>query len=233
LDENAELQSFATLSANQEIIEATEIDGEVQLRYATASESADGGKQYTEYGVVTKEESKKLFTFSDPLEYYYTDLILSPDNSKLFAEVSDPATGLMEKLVTVNVQVNDGDGGIVTDSTTVTVINTAPTANAGDGYEVYEGESIALDASATTDLEQDPASLTYTWDLDGDGAYDDATGITTTFSALMLAGPMSVTVGLQVMDDQGLVGLDTAVINILDVPSTAYVIYLPLIIRNP
>jgi hypothetical protein len=134
---------------------------------------------------------------------------------------------------TVNVQVNDGDGGIVTDSTTVTVINTAPTANAGDGYEVYEGESITLDASATTDLEQDPASLTYAWDLDGDGAYDDATGIMTTFSALMLAGPMSVTVGLRVMDDQGLVGLDTAVINVLDVPSTAYIIYLPLIIRTP
>jgi hypothetical protein len=75
--------------------------------------------------------------------------------------------------------------------------------------------------------------LTYAGDLDRDGAYDDATRNTTTFSALMLAGPMSVTVGLRVMDDQGLVGLDTAVINVLDVPSTAYIIYLPLIIRTP
>ena len=130
----------------------------------------------------------------------------------------------------VNIQVSDDDGGVTHATTTVTVINTAPTADAGGVYSVYEGESTTLDASATTDLEQDPATLSYTWDLDGDGAYDDATGITTTFSALTLDGPLSVTVGLQVMDDEGLVGVDTAVVAILNTPPTILnITYLPVI----
>src|SRR5205814_7557909 len=37
-----------------------------------------------------------------------------------------------------------------------------------------EGGNAVYDASGTTDAEQDPASLTYEWDFDGDGQYDDA-----------------------------------------------------------
>jgi hypothetical protein len=128
--------------------------------------------------------------------------------------------------------VSDGNGG--TDMAMVTVmvamVNTAPVADAGGPYTVNEGDSVMLDASSTTDAEQDPTTLLYAWDFDGDGEFDDATGITPTFSAIGLEGPMTVTVSLQVTDAGGLVSVDTAVITILG--TTGYSIYLPMIIKN-
>ena len=53
--------------------------------------------------------------------------------------------------------------------------NSAPVASAGGPYIINEGSTLNLDASGTTDSEND--SLTYAWDLDNDGAFDDATGV--------------------------------------------------------
>ena len=58
-------------------------------------------------------------------------------------------------------------------------LNTAPVADAGGPYTVKPGARIVLDATGSTDLEGD--DLTYAWDLDGDGQFDDATGPTATF----------------------------------------------------
>jgi|GEM_PF-3147636 len=53
-------------------------------------------------------------------------------------------------------------------------INTPPiNRSAGGPYEINEGESLALRASAG-DMDNDP--LTYSWDLNGDGTFGDATG---------------------------------------------------------
>lgn len=75
--------------------------------------------------------------------------------------------------------------------------------DAGGPYTIAEGATLALDASATVAS----ASATYAWDLDGDGAYDDATGATPTVPAATLAalglgdGPVGpLAVGLQVTD---------------------------------
>lgn len=54
-------------------------------------------------------------------------------------------------------------------------INTAPTANAGGPYLIYVGGSLELNASASSDPDGDP--LTYSWDLNGDGVFGDATGV--------------------------------------------------------
>ena len=59
--------------------------------------------------------------------------------------------------------------------------NRAPSASAGGPYSVSEGQSLTLDASRTTDPERD--RLTYTWDVNGDGVYGDATGVKPTLSA--------------------------------------------------
>lgn len=82
-------------------------------------------------------------------------------------------------------------------------IETEFTAQAGGPYTIVEGAALTLDASAS----QASSSATYAWDLDADGAYDDATGATPTVDAATLAalglgdgptGPLPV--GLQVTD---------------------------------
>ena len=59
--------------------------------------------------------------------------------------------------------------------------------------------TIDFDAGETTDPNEE--TLTYAWDLDGDGAFDDGTGVTIrrTYTS---AGPLSV--GLRVTDELGL-----------------------------
>ncbi|WP_225755266.1 ExeM/NucH family extracellular endonuclease [Actinotalea sp. Marseille-Q4924] len=59
--------------------------------------------------------------------------------------------------------------------------NEAPVANAGGPYVVKPGARVVLDASKSVDADGD--ELTFAWDLDGDGAFDDATGPTATFHA--------------------------------------------------
>ncbi len=99
-------------------------------------------------------------------------------------------------------------------STSETGSNSAPIANAGGPYAAGEGSSITLDASATTDTEQEITTLTYEWDFDNDGQYTDASGMTPTFSAAALDGPITVTVGLRVIDDGGLSSTSSAQITV-------------------
>ena len=128
--------------------------------------------------------------------------------------------------------ISDGQGGSDTATVTVMVgmVNTAPVAEAGGPYTANEGDTVLVDASGSTDAEQDPTMLTYAWDLDNDGLYDDAVGITTTFSALTLDGPISATVGLQVTDGGGLMSVDTAVISVLNIPPTVMIEAVPELI---
>ena len=105
-------------------------------------------------------------------------------------------------------------------------VNTAPTAEAGGPYSVTEGGTVTL-AGSGSDLEQDAASLTYEWDLDGDGIFGetgeaarqgDEVGTAPAFNAAGLDGPSSYTVTLRVTDDHGAERADTAVVNVLNAP---------------
>ncbi|HYT93738.1 MAG TPA: PKD domain-containing protein [Gemmataceae bacterium] len=92
-----------------------------------------------------------------------------------------------------------------------------------------EGGTVQLDASGTTDSSQPAATLTYAWDLDGDGVFgetgagalrDDETGITPTFSAVGLDGPQTLTVSLRVTNAFGFTGTATAVVTVANVAPT-------------
>ena len=93
--------------------------------------------------------------------------------------------------------------------------NTPPTAEANGPYSVNEGGSVTLSSASSTDPGGSIAS--YAWDLDNDGAFDDSTDQNPTFSAAGLDGPSSRTVRLQVTDNNGATGTDTATVNVLNV----------------
>src|SRR5207249_3651468 len=78
-----------------------------------------------------------------------------------------------------------------------------PIASAGGSYRVLVGDSLTLDASAT--LNPSGAPLTYSWDVNGDSVFGDASGInpTLTWSQLMalgISGPGGALVTVRVDD---------------------------------
>ena len=77
---------------------------------------------------------------------------------------------------TVTLTVNDDDGGVDTDQLVVTTSNLPPTAEAGGPYSGIVNQPIQLYGSASDPGSADVSTLSYTWDLDNDGSYDDATG---------------------------------------------------------
>lgn len=108
---------------------------------------------------------------------------------------------------------------------TVATVNDPPTAEAAGPYTVSDADTIQLDASASSDVDQPVGTLTYLWDLDGDGVYGETgagalrgeeVGVQPTFSTVGVDGPTSVTVSLHVVDSQGSVATDTAEINVIN-----------------
>ena len=107
-----------------------------------------------------------------------------------------------------NAVLNDANGNGVQDPDerlddfdfiAVTVnVNNPPVADPGGPYSVDEGFSVALDGSGSTDPDGNPI-VSYSWDLDNDGQFDDATGVSATFDASSLDDGI-YTVGLRVSD---------------------------------
>ena len=73
--------------------------------------------------------------------------------------------------------------------------------------------TVQFDGSGSFDPEGTP--LSYAWDLDGDGLYDDATGVTTSWA---YTNPGNVTAGLRVTDADSLSGTDSEVISASNTP---------------
>jgi uncharacterized delta-60 repeat protein len=92
-----------------------------------------------------------------------------------------------------------------------------PVADAGDGYQVLEGQSITLSGARSRPGARPIVS--YEWDLDfnfaADGFHADATGVTALIGNL--DGPYTYTVALRVTDDLGVSTIDTARINVINV----------------
>jgi len=101
-----------------------------------------------------------------------------------------------------------------------------PVADAGGPYSVNDLQSVTLDASGSTDPDQDPATLDYAWDLDGDGVFGetgadaargDEVGIHPIFSAAGMYGPQTLNITLRVTDDTGKSDTDVTTVTIVDV----------------
>jgi hypothetical protein len=97
----------------------------------------------------------------------------------------------------VRVQVKDADNGTASASTTVTVTNSGPTARITTTPPTPTGNApFPVAFSGATSSDPDGLPLSYAWDLDGDGQYDDGTQAT----ANRTYGVGVVTVGLRVTD---------------------------------
>jgi predicted extracellular nuclease len=100
-----------------------------------------------------------------------------------------------------------------------------PSVDAGGPYDVDEGQSVTLTATAT-----DPngsEGLTFAWDLDNDGSFETP-GQSVSYSAL--DGPATVTVSVQVTDSTGMVATDTATVTVANV---APVVSAPVVSVEP
>jgi glucose/arabinose dehydrogenase/PKD repeat protein len=73
--------------------------------------------------------------------------------------------------------------------------------------------TVDFDASGSTDANHD--TLSYAWDLDADGAYDDGTGVTQSHT---YSGVMNVSVGLRVTDPLGAAGTATQIVSVANSP---------------
>ena len=115
----------------------------------------------------------------------------------------------------------DGKGG--TDTATVTIMveegqeseNNPPIADADGPYTAQVGQPITLDGSGSNDPDPGDSIVSYEWDLDNDGQYDDAAGVnpTWTWSTVGLH-----TVSLKVTNSYGQIDMDTSTVDAQEQP---------------
>lgn len=111
----------------------------------------------------------------------------------------DPATGAAT-LVGSNLGVNYIHGG-----------DFLPALPGSGAYAVDEDATVQL-AGWGIDLQDGSSGLTYEWDFDADGQFDDAIGPNPLFSAAGLEGPGTIAVSLRVTDSDGDSSVDTATV---------------------
>jgi hypothetical protein len=130
------------------------------------------------------------------------------------------SAALLDGPLTVPVQLTVCDTFNVCDSyqTTVTVLNVAPTPDISGPYRTSEGTEITLSATGTDPAPADEALLTFMWDLDGDGVYDDASGAST--SIRPPDGPDSIAIAVRTCDDDGGCDIDTGTVVVDNVAPT-------------
>jgi hypothetical protein len=115
--------------------------------------------------------------------------------------------------VTVTLRVTDNVGDTDTDTMVVNITsgNVPPIADAGGPYYGEVNELITFDGSASYDPNEGPPLndhiVSWDWDMDGDGQYDDASGETIQWS---WPTPHSGVIGLKVTDSFGASGTASA-----------------------
>jgi len=127
------------------------------------------------------------------------------------------ADGQCLKLTVSFTRASTGESPVLYDLTVTAFLNEPPVAVAGAPYTVDEGSSVTLDASGSSDPDGD--ALTYEWDLDNDGDFDDASGVTTSFAGV--DGPSVHPVSVRVCDTSGECDTASTEVTVLNVAPTA------------
>ena len=133
----------------------------------------------------------------------------SPSPNKLWTLSSGCGT----KIVWYQIKDNAGNTIIYQDDIE---LNEPPVADINGPYIIDEGSSITLIGTGSYD--NDGYIVSYEWDLDNDGQYDDATGSTTIFSK---PDNGAYQVGLKVTDNDGATDTDSTTVTVSNVAPTA------------
>jgi len=132
---------------------------------------------------VTLNGSASTDADNDPLTFVWS---LSAPTLSGGTTVSPTFVPDVSGIYTASLTVNDGTEDSALDSVTITaeavVVNTPPVANAGPDQIVDTGTTVSLDGAASSDIDGDP--LTYSWSLStpgGGATLSDSTAVGPTF----------------------------------------------------
>jgi PKD repeat protein len=121
-------------------------------------------------------------------------------------------------IYTFQLTVDDGDGGVSSDTVDVTATNTAPVADAGPDQTVQKKTLVTLDGSLSFDSDGDP--LTYAW-TQTSGPAVTLTGADTATPTFTPPKSGLYTFQLTVDDNDGGIATDTVIVTATNVPPVA------------
>ena len=160
-----------------------------------------GGGPLAVTGIVTTGGNNADFTISAPA----FPLNIAAAGSTTFTVTFAPTAAGAR---TTTLQILSDDADEATFDITLTGNFLPPTANAGADQTVVEGSTVSLLAAGTS---PHGGTLTYAWDLDANGSFNDAATAAATVPAP--DGPGNLTVSVRVTDSaSGLTTVDSAVI---------------------
>lgn len=199
----SDAQTFAVT-----VLESNQAPTDIALSNASVAENEPSG---TVVGAFSTTDPDAGDTFSYALVSGSGDADNASFTIDAFGNLKTAATFDFETKSSYSIRVRSADaGGLFVErafTISVTNVNEAPTAHAGGPYVILEGASLTLDASASFDTDLDP--LTYSWDVNGDGTFGDATGVNPTLTAAQLDalgandGPQTFNVRVRVDDGFG------------------------------
>ncbi|MFQ5613179.1 MAG: PKD domain-containing protein, partial [Anaerolineae bacterium] len=178
---------------------------------------ADAGGPYTitKTQVLTLSGAGTVDPGPDPLDYTW---VLT--DSGLITKTGETITytgWITPGIYSLTLRVDDDDGAFSVVTTTIDVTNPRPVAVIGGPYSGSEGVPLALDGSGSFDPQGD-SLISYAWDLDDDGLFDDASGATISFT--YLDDQVNHPIALRVTDTWGASDIDTTIVNIQNLPPT-------------
>ncbi len=147
-----------------------------------------------------------------------TGLLAKDEVFHIIVQVDVPPTATNGQIDVTTVTASSQDEWNIQDSasdTTTVIANNPPIADADGPYLGDETHSIQLNGSGSYDPDGD--ALSYAWDLDNDGAYDDSTSVSPTY---VWNEDGTYTVGLEVYDGE-YYDYDNATVYVNDLAPTA------------
>ncbi|MEE9151595.1 MAG: PKD domain-containing protein, partial [Thermoplasmata archaeon] len=171
---------------------------------AGADDTTDEDTSYTFDGSASIDNSGQISNYT----WYFGD-------GEIGYGVSPTHIYTTKSIYLVFLVVRDASGNEGYNTLELTVLNPAPVAVTGLDKTANEGENVNFDASGSYDTTSDNSSLTYLWDFDGDGEFDDGMGV---ISSFVWYDEGVYTITLKVIDDNGDYSTDTINITVYNLP---------------